>query len=90
MRIKEEIDNIRKLVIEEGYLTEMVVSYMVDKKIYHSVAVLILKDVFNYSLDYAEEIIYEHEFYAPFKNEINPFSQNIDYNINLDNTDNEE
>jgi len=91
MSIKKEFDIVRSLVDDEGYITEMIVDHLASRKIHHSLASLILAKTFDYDISFSKEIIYKNEYYAPFKNEFNPFNKGIDYKIDRkeesDNTD---
>lgn len=76
MNIKSELDIVKKLV-KDGYITEMVIEHLAEKKIHHSGAIFIVSIVFNHTRDFSRQLIYDHEYYAPFENERNPFNEEI-------------
>lgn len=77
MNIVKEIDLANKLVKEENYIYEMLVDYLADRKIYHTIAILIFSKVYNVDNDFSKDFIYSNEFYSNFKNEENPFNDDF-------------
>ncbi len=88
MNFVEEYKLAEKLVKNDGYISEMIINYLVERKIYHTTAVLILSSLFSYDRDFSRELIYSHEYYAPFENEVNPFNEEIgEFRIRLNDED---
>jgi hypothetical protein len=75
MNVKEEFNLAKRLVVEEGYITEMIIEHFVQRNIYHTIAVYFLSSIFDYSLDFSKELIYSHNYYSNNKNEVNPFNE---------------
>lgn len=77
MNIPEEINIVKELVNNDGYIPEMVVDYLAEREIYHTVAAFIYSVVFDVDLDYSKARIYENEYFSEFKNEKNPFNEDF-------------
>lgn len=75
MEFSKRLNLIRNLVYQEGYSKEMVIGYMIDEKIHHSTATLIIASIYNLDQNQAEKIIYKNNYYAKFRNEENPFNK---------------
>ena len=76
MNINLEI-KLAKGKVDEGYDYTEIVNYLADKKIYHTIAVLVFKEAFKVDLDFAKEYIYANKYYLDFKNEHNSFNDDF-------------
>lgn len=77
MNIKKEIELAKKRVYEEGLLRESLVKYLSERRIYHTVAIIIFSKVFNEEINVSKDFIYDNEFYNQFKFESNPFNEDF-------------
>jgi hypothetical protein len=77
MNIKLEIKLAKQKVSEEGFSKEEIVNYLAERKVYHSVAILIFSNVFEVNDVISSDFIYAHAQYSPFKFEENPFNEDF-------------
>lgn len=86
MNIKDELSKAKELV-KSGHTEDMLINYLADRKIYHSLAILIFSSTFDKNHEISRARIYEHDYYSKFENEKNPFNEDF-FNL-LNENDNE-
>ena len=79
MDIKEELLKAKEL-IKNGYDESMLINYLAERKIYHSLALLIFSSAFNIDYATSREQFYKHNYYSKFEDERNPFNEDF-FNI---------
>ncbi|WP_378187731.1 hypothetical protein ACE939_05075 [Aquimarina sp. W85] len=75
MTFSERLLLVKDLVDQKKYSKEMIIQYMVDEKIHHSIAVIILAKIYKLNQEDAEKIIYNNKYYAEYDSENNPFNK---------------
>lgn len=77
MNINLEITLAQEKVDCEGFDYPKLIDYFVEKKPYHTVALLIFQKVFKVDSNIARQHIYESSHYKNFKEESNPFNEDF-------------
>lgn len=77
MNFVEEIELTKKIIETHNYDVKMVLNHLQSRKIHHTVALLIISSAFNLNREDSREILYQHSFYSKFKNEVNPFTEDL-------------
>ena len=76
MDIKEELLKAKEL-IQNGHDESMLINYLAERKMYHSLALLIFSSAFNVDYETSRDQVYKHNYYSQFEDERNPFNEDF-------------